>query len=40
MSRCFPTDGPEPAEVTYEPPAVGVDERPPGRDRIGSRPSM
>ena len=40
ISRCFPTDGPEPAEVTYErrPFASTIDS--PSRVRIGSRPSM
>ena len=40
MSRCLPTDGPEPALVTYERRPFASTRGLPSGARIGSRPSM
>src|SRR5262245_32646534 len=40
ISRCLPTDGPEPAEVTYERRPFASTSGAPSAERIGSRPSM
>src|SRR5207244_11844065 len=40
MSRCFPTEGPEPADVTYDLRPRASMSGLPSADRIGSRPSL
>jgi len=40
ISRCLPTDGPEPALVTYEGRPLTSTRRSPAGERIGSPPSM